>query len=247
MEREPHIDYFDVVNKLAKRFDIKDLPETIQMHFGFASQSAKETLIEWSDRVVTMAMRAFSDLSDTQVYKQAILKFCQGCLDKEAGLYALNQRPDTVEEAVDRIRWFQHTNQAIYGKQRRDARTVSETWDGQTMVRNMAKGEETKRRVQFQESVKPTPVDSQMSQRVDKLEKLVAELVVSFKSLSETIQRRSRSPARSRNRSCFNCGEEGHWRQDCPKKGTQTNKEIRASAITNPLYGEEEESSDNSE
>lgn len=45
--------------------------------------------------------------------------FCvgvRGAADKEAGSYASNVRPQTMEDAVDKIRWYQHNHQAIYGR-----------------------------------------------------------------------------------------------------------------------------------
>ena len=49
------------------------------------------------------------------MYKQAVVRLCQGAADKEAGSYASNIRPTNIEEAIDRMRWFQHNSQAIYG------------------------------------------------------------------------------------------------------------------------------------
>jgi hypothetical protein len=47
------------------------------------------------------------------MYKQAVVRLCQGAADKEAGSYASNIRPKNIEEAIDKMRWFQHNNQAI--------------------------------------------------------------------------------------------------------------------------------------
>jgi hypothetical protein len=49
------------------------------------------------------------------MYKQAVVRLCQGAADKETGSYASNIRPKNIEEAIDRMRWFQHNSQAIYG------------------------------------------------------------------------------------------------------------------------------------
>jgi uncharacterized metal-binding protein len=49
------------------------------------------------------------------MYKQAVVRLCQGAADKEAGSYASNIRLKNIEEAIDRMRWFQHNSQAIYG------------------------------------------------------------------------------------------------------------------------------------
>ena len=49
------------------------------------------------------------------MYQQAVVRFCQGAADKEAGSYASNIWPNNIEEAIDKMRWHQHNHQAIYG------------------------------------------------------------------------------------------------------------------------------------
>ena len=70
-------------------------------------------------------MRAFRELPEDHTYQQAILKLCQGVLNKEAGIYASNMKPRSVEQAIDTIKWHIHSHNTIYGKQnRRDVRLV---------------------------------------------------------------------------------------------------------------------------
>lgn len=38
--------------------------------------------------------------------KQAIKRICHGCMDKEAGQYAVNQHPDTIEETIEYLKSF---------------------------------------------------------------------------------------------------------------------------------------------
>jgi hypothetical protein len=40
-----------------------------------------------------------------------VTRLCFGAEDSDTGLYALDRQPKTVEEAVDRIEYFQHTHQ----------------------------------------------------------------------------------------------------------------------------------------
>jgi hypothetical protein len=49
------------------------------------------------------------------MYQQAVVRLCQEAADKEAGSYASNIRPKNIEEAIDKMRWFQHNYQAIFG------------------------------------------------------------------------------------------------------------------------------------
>ncbi|MES9881761.1 MAG: zinc finger CCHC domain-containing protein [Sedimenticola sp.] len=147
VERDPQIDYFEILRKMEMRFDIRDLPETAQVYFSYASQSSKEDLIEWADRVFTMATRAYPDLSDNQIAKHAIFKFCQGCTDKAAGHYAVNLRPLTMEEAIDKIRWYQHTDRVMYGRGRREVKTVRASTDYSEDSNNESSMEENASRV----------------------------------------------------------------------------------------------------
>jgi hypothetical protein len=52
---------------------------------------------------LSLATRAFRDLPETHMYKQAVVRLCQGAADKEAGSYASNIRPKNIEEAIDKI------------------------------------------------------------------------------------------------------------------------------------------------
>lgn len=45
-----------------------------------------------------------------------INRFCQGLCDEEAGQHTSTQRPATIEDALDTVRWFKHVHQAMYGK-----------------------------------------------------------------------------------------------------------------------------------
>ena len=81
-------------------------PETAQVQFNNARQTPDELLEDWADRVLSLATRAFRDLPETHMYKQAVVRLCQGAADKEAGSYASNIRPKNIEEAIDRMRWF---------------------------------------------------------------------------------------------------------------------------------------------
>ena len=50
------------------------------------------------------------------MYQQVVVRLCQGATDKEARSYAFNIRPKNIEEAIDKMRWHQHSHQAIFGR-----------------------------------------------------------------------------------------------------------------------------------
>ncbi|KAH3784707.1 hypothetical protein DPMN_162671 [Dreissena polymorpha] len=88
------VPYKELLHRLEERFDAKELPATAQGRFQAISQG-------WSDRVLTLATKAFRDLPQTYATEQAVAKFCYGLHDKEARL-------QSIGEAIEKIRMFHH-------------------------------------------------------------------------------------------------------------------------------------------
>jgi len=120
-------DYVGLLRKFEKRFGYQDLPETLQMQFLGARQKSGESVEDWADRILSLATKAFRDLPDEHMYQQAILRLCQGCIDKEAGKNAATSRPRSIEDAVDQIKWHQHTVRVIYGHSTKTREYLSES------------------------------------------------------------------------------------------------------------------------
>lgn len=247
LDRDPNMHFYEILEKLERRFDLKELPETAQVHFTYASQKAGETLGDWADRVVTLAISAYPDLTDGQIYRHSITRFCQGCADKRAGHYTINQRPATMEEALDKIRWFQHTDRIMNERKREVRSVVLPTSDeemeydyGTYSVARAFQAEKPKmeKKVHFQQyggdskqyqssSQQPDESIQKMGKLEDKVEKMDGKLdkltqqletLVIHMGRSRTTMR-SRSPSRSPTgkRCCFQCGEEGHFKMECPQ------------------------------
>ena len=126
VERNQDMAYMDLIRKLEKRFGFRELPETAQVQFNNARQTPDELLEDWADRVLSLATRAFRYLPETHMYQQAVVRLCHGASVKEAESYASNSRPKNIEEAIDKMRWFQHNYQAIFGRNaRREVKQVS--------------------------------------------------------------------------------------------------------------------------
>ena len=73
----------DIMRKMEARFGSKELPETSRTKFQQATQQPGEMLEDWADRVLTLATPAFRDLPDQFGQREAVTKFCQGCIDKK--------------------------------------------------------------------------------------------------------------------------------------------------------------------
>ena len=195
-----------------------------------------EDLEDWADRVQTLANKAFKGLPEHHMTKQAVVRFCQGCYDKEAGQSACNLRPKSLDKALDHIRWFQYTNQAMYrsnlGREPKrqqgvDCDRVSRTslrqdghkyWDNYesdsdseflsaSAAREDIRKGTSNRRDDVSSRLKT--LEDNMARVLSGLEKMATEVT----KLSNRRPSRSPSPARL---SCFFCGADGHFKKDCP-------------------------------
>ena len=70
------------------------------MNFQSAVLGSGESLLQWSDRVLTLAFPQLPNM-----HAQAIPRLCHGAEDKDAGMYA--------PEAVDQMHFFQHSRQGL--------------------------------------------------------------------------------------------------------------------------------------
>ncbi|CAG2225165.1 unnamed protein product [Mytilus edulis] len=113
LESNKDIAFSTVVTKMVKRFGFQEPQETSQIQFQTITQKTEESLADWADRVLSLATQSFKDLSEEYMTKQAVMKFCQGCNDPEAGQHACGFKPVSVENAIDIIKWYQHSRKAV--------------------------------------------------------------------------------------------------------------------------------------
>ena len=169
MERNEHLTYRRLMRRLEKRFGIKELAETAQARFQQATQASGESLEDWADRILTLATKAFKMLPEHYSSKQAVIRFCEGLLDREAGLHVGMDKPANIEQAINGIRWYQHLQQSVYGKSnKRDQRKQEEVY--------VKAAQETR--------VQNESLDEQSSSRISALEAAMTRLQESFDALS---------------------------------------------------------------
>jgi hypothetical protein len=177
-----------------------------------------------------LAIRAFKDLPENHMYQQAVVMFCQGAADKEVGSYTSNIRPQNIEEAIDKMRWHQHSHQAIYGSPpRREVKQVSpgayncglDCGETRVCVIGANRGEERSLKKEMGE------VLSAQGKEMEEIKSNLAALSAQMAVMMEEFKRsrvsgyrapsRSPSPRREDKQGCHHCGEMGHFKRECPK------------------------------
>lgn len=204
-ERNEHQSFASLFSKLEARFGDAELPQAAEAKFRQAYQQAEEQLEDWADRVLTLCTKAFRDLPEQYTQAQATNRFCQGLKDKDAGYHVCMQEPSSVHEAVQLVRKYQHVHIAVYGKTKRDVKRRSDETEAVYAV-------------QAATPVKPpAQPEADFHKALKALEERLTKTIVSSKSRSTSKSQGGRSIK------CYQCGEEGHIRRDCPKKNQYLN------------------------
>ena len=110
-----NISFDDVVTKLEKRFHFPVLEEMALLQLENSEQLPHESLEDWAGRVLQMAQNAYKSLPIHYFNHRCMLRFCYGLVDKEAAQKVLVMRPNDIEDALDKIKFFQFTRAAMYG------------------------------------------------------------------------------------------------------------------------------------
>ena len=233
LDHNRNLDYCLLVRSMERRFGRQELPQTALIRFQQAKQDQSEPLCEWAERVKTLAMVAYRNTPPNEVEEYMVIKFCQGCCDRDAGQTVINHRPHTLEEAVDRVRWFKHNNSAIFDTQSRPrVRFMTpnlEPEGDQVSVQAMSTTHQSRR---SQGSTLGSSDDQhsmvqELNKRVASLDATVSELAKTLKDLVTARPfQRSGSPQRTTG-GCFRCGSNDHFVKDCP---------MRSRSPTRPNY-----------
>ncbi|XP_063957689.1 uncharacterized protein LOC135154676 [Lytechinus pictus] len=239
LDQEPNMPYAGLVARLQHRFGEEGLSESAQLEFVAAKQGPTESLPDWADRVLQLAARAFPGVNGSYPNRQAVLRLCQGALNREAGCHALTRNPSTVNEALKYIEWHQHVHRAMYGR----PKAVSKANEGEVRKVELPQGNNAALEQRLVNLERKT--DERLGhierdlQRLGGLERDLKKVLEAIQTRPQPARERGRSPGRDR---CYECGGIGHYRNNCPSV-----QENRAKVQVSFVGDQEEENSNGSE
>lgn len=177
-----------MMKKLETRFGDQELTETSRVKFQQARQASDESLDDWADRVLTLSTYAFKDLPEEYRMREAISKFCQGCIDREAGKHACFEHPRSIQAALNAVKHHQYISEAVDGK---------------------------KHSRRSKDDVSINAVNTSAEARVEQLlNKAMEQLSSKIQQLTTT--NKETESRTGRGLSCFFCKQRGHIKKDCP-------------------------------
>nr|XP_054775579.1 uncharacterized protein LOC129284137 [Lytechinus pictus] len=229
--REQSITYTNLIKKFEQRFVSQETPKD-ELIFNSSKQATTESEIDWARCVLSLAARAFEGQPEEIVGKKIIYKFCQGSLDHEAGQYALNSHPQTLEEAIYRVQLFQckqkYARQMPYDTVEEDPRINRMGVSGRASNAQLPSRLD---RLEDRLSSIEKKVDNLQSleTQMKSLQSTVQALVTAVQELNEP----TRSPSTEDTESkvscrdvCFACNKSGHFKRNCPERLAITHVDI---------------------
>ena len=84
------------------------------MQFQLLRQFDSESILEWADRVLQLSINAYRHVGEEFMHQQALMKFCQALSNMEEGQYAVNARPKSMEDAMDKVKWYQYNHMTMF-------------------------------------------------------------------------------------------------------------------------------------
>lgn len=213
--------FSEMIDKLENRFG-PEMPEIARDHFNAASQMKGESLFDWSDRVRQLAVDAFSCVSTSYCTQLSVEGFCLGLLDVKAGISAMMSRLQTLEEAVQHVKLYQHYVKMLMSRQCDvDTTTETTTTDGcgdvaQPVFAAQQIEEETvvESGINMVACVAENPHLLKTYGRPDFNVKMSENNCMPDECSQQSVKHKSK-------RGCWKCGRRDHFAKQCPARNGQ--------------------------
>ena len=184
--------YRELIRSFDNRFNRLEPPTTVRRRLQEVKQDASETLEEFAEKVRKLALDGFPGATLDVVDAVAADAFLKGCREKSAALLAMQQRPQTVDQAAEWVKEAVHNQNVLYGDSRLKARAIIREEEPLTIAAPQI------RAASVAEKDPLKKIEEQLSQ------------------LLNLLTRNPRSNSPSQEGRCFGCGQWGHFRRECP-------------------------------
>ena len=196
----------EIYEVMTERFENKELSQAALFQFDQIQQREGEEVWGWADRVWKLAYRAFPDASPLQIERSVVNRFILGLKEAGALRHVASQRCENMQAAISAHKVYMYTKMATQGTGGRQVRFGEE--EGGYRIRRAEEGSGERGDTGTIRKLLESVVEGQRG--------MIRILEEHFSKMNRYRSDRSASPGR-RGGTCFECGENGHYKGECPR------------------------------
>jgi hypothetical protein len=228
---EPSIlqDYYELVEELEKRFTTRETRETHVRQFYSRKFGRGDTIREFASDLKRLIRKAYpTGISRIVMEDMLIKQFFDGLEDDDLDYYVnYLKSPDSLDKAVDLVYEYDDrrhierettaTRERDLWKEDRKAKSRSPKIRNVSGSQNAAnKSDKASRQKALLNKIdKENPEVGDLAKAVNGMAQLIEKLL---NQRSHKAAIKDSSEKRDQKQNCYNCGEQGHFSRECPRK-----------------------------
>ena len=114
LKRTKHLSYRKLLKRLDDRFGDREFDSFSSGAVSTGDPEERRIFGRLGGSSVDPIWQRFKELPEKYSNQQAVARFCQGLNDAEAGLCVCMRNPSSMGDALNEIKLYQHTKDAIY-------------------------------------------------------------------------------------------------------------------------------------
>ena len=235
-------DFYRLSNALKERFGQRVPKETHRATLNTLRKSSQESIQEYASRVRTNMAKAYPEIEFTETFAQlSIQHFLNGLPESDLTFEVLKSSPTSLSDAVDSYIRLDALKQQC--RKKVNLRQIHNATDESDSEEEDQADDQHVRRINGKKFVTEERLHQFSREIQSKIQRQFTDIKEMMKKMTDTKldtkEPSTKQHAQNEGITCYNCGEEGHIRPNCPqmdkkdaKKGSHSNQTLNYKGLS---------------